>query len=190
MAFRRGFKTEANSLALEVRSELGLGALDRLDPFVLADHLAIPVIPLSSMAGASLGANHLLNEEPDAFSAVTVFAGSKRTIVHNDGHSNGRISSNITHEASHGLLHHRPTPALDDRGCRLWDQDIEDEAQFLSGVLLVPEDAALAIARRRFTKPEAAARFGVSEKMIQYRLNVTGAVGRIERARRAGRRFP
>ncbi|MFF4630020.1 ImmA/IrrE family metallo-endopeptidase [Streptomyces griseorubiginosus] len=97
--------------------------------------------------------------------------------------------SNITHEASHGLLHHRPTPALDDRGCRLWDQNIEDEAQFLSGALLVPEDATLAIARGRFTKPEAAARFGVSEKMIQYRLNVTGAVGRVDRARRAGYRF-
>ncbi|MFF7473400.1 ImmA/IrrE family metallo-endopeptidase [Streptomyces sp. NPDC008092] len=189
MAFRRGFKTEANSLALEVRSELHLGALDRLDPFVLADHLAIPVIDLSSMATASQGAVHLLTREPDAFSAVTVFAGLKRTIVHNDGHSKGRISSNITHEASHGLLHHRPTPALDDRGCRLWDQDIEDEAQFLAGALLVSEDAALAVARGRFTKPEAAVRFGVSEKMIQYRLNMTGAVGRVERARKASARF-
>ncbi|QFQ98084.1 ImmA/IrrE family metallo-endopeptidase [Streptomyces phaeolivaceus] len=188
MAFRRGFKTEANSLALEVRSELRLGALDRLDPFVLADFLEIPVVPLSGMAPTSQGAEHLLDRDPDAFSAVTVFAGSKRTIVHNDGHSNGRISSNITHEASHGLLHHRPTPALDDRGCRLWDQDIEDEAQFLAGVLLVPEDAALAIARGRFAKPEAAARFGVSEQMIQYRLNVTGAVSRVDRARRAGYR--
>ncbi|MGQ4479370.1 ImmA/IrrE family metallo-endopeptidase [Streptomyces sp. SAS_276] len=189
MGFRRGFKTEANSLSLEVRSELRLGALDRLDPFALADHLAIPVIPLSAMAAASPGANHLLNDEPDVFSAVTVFAGSKRTIVHNDGHSSGRISSDITHETSHGLLQHCPTPALDARGCRLWDQDIEDEAQFLSGALLVPEDAALVIARGRFTKPEAAARFGVSEQMIQYRLNVTGAVGRVERARKAGHRF-
>ncbi|MYQ30530.1 ImmA/IrrE family metallo-endopeptidase [Streptomyces cellulosae] len=186
MAFRRGFKTEANSLALEVRSELRLGALDRLDPFILAEHLAIPVIALSDLATTSRAAGHLLNVDPGAFSAVTVFRGSMRTILHNDGHSDGRISSNITHEAEHGLLQHRPTPALDDRGCRLWDQDVEDEAQFLSGALLVPEDAALAIARGRFTKPAAAAHFGVSEKMIQYRLNVTGAVGRVERARRAG----
>ncbi|WP_037614855.1 ImmA/IrrE family metallo-endopeptidase [Streptomyces aureus] len=188
MAFRWGFKTEANSLALDVRSELRLGALDRLDPFVLADHLAIPVVALSGMGASSAGADHLLNHDPSAFSAVTVFAGLKRTILHNDAHSDGRISSNITHEAAHGLLHHRPTPAMDDRGCRLWDQDIEDEAQFLSGALLVPEDAALAIARGRFTKPEAAAHFGVSEQMVQYRLNITGAVGRVERARQAGYR--
>jgi Zn-dependent peptidase ImmA (M78 family) len=188
MAFRRGFKTEANSLARDVRSELCLGALDRLDPYVLTEHLAIPVVALSSMVAASQGAAHLLNKDPGAFSAVTVFAGSKRTILHNDGHSDGRVSSNITHEAAHGLLQHRPTPAMDDRGCRLWDQDIEDEAQFLAGALLVPEDAALSIARGRFSKPEAASHFGVSEKMIQYRLNVTGAVGRVERARRAGYR--
>jgi Zn-dependent peptidase ImmA (M78 family) len=98
------------------------------------------------------------------------------------------MSSNITHEAAHGLLHHRPTPALDDRGCRLWDQDIEDEAAFLSGALLVPEDAALAIARGQFTRSGAASHFGVSEKMIQYRINITGAVARVERARRTG--FP
>jgi Zn-dependent peptidase ImmA (M78 family) len=81
---------------------------------------------------------------------------------------------------------HPPTPALDDRGCRIWDQGIEDESQFLSGALLVPEDAALAIARGRFTVSEAAAHFCVSEQMIQWRLNITGATKRVERARNAG----
>src|SRR6266545_511887 len=176
MAYRRGFKTEANGTALEVRAELGLRALDPLDPFALARHLEIPIIDLSDFARTSAGARYLLTVEPESFSAVTVFAGTKRTIVHNDG----RISSNITREAAHGLLLHPPTPALDDRGCRLWDQDIEDEAQFLAGALLVPEDAALAIARDiakgRSTVPEAAARFLVSPQMIQWRLNITGAV--------------
>jgi hypothetical protein len=186
VAFRRGFKTEANSLALEVRAELHLRALDRLDPTVLARHLEIPVISLSEYARTSQAAEYLLSVEPEAFSAVTVFAGTERTIVHNDGHEDGRISSNITHEAAHGLLLHPPTPALDDLGCRLWDQSIEDEAQYLSGALLVPEDAALAIARGHFTLAGAAEHFGVSAKMIQYRLNVTGAYARASRARKAG----
>ena len=186
MAFRRGFKTEANALVLEVRAELHLRALDRLDPLALAGHLEIPVASLSDYAQMSEAAKYLLVVEPEAFSAVTVFAGTERTIVHNDGHADGRISSNITHEAAHGLLLHPPTPALDDRGCRLWDQSIEDEAQFLGGALLVPEDAALAIARGRFTLLEASEHFGVSEQMIQYRLNVTGAYARVNRARNAG----
>jgi hypothetical protein len=183
MAFRKGFKTEANSTALEVRAELRLSALDPLDPRVLADHLEIPIIELSDFARVASGPNYLLNVEPKAFSGVTVFRGMKRTIVHNDAHVDGRINSNITHELAHGLLLHPPTPALDDRGCRLWDQDIEDEAQFLAGALLVTEDAALAIARGRFTVVEATAHFGVSEQMIKYRLNVTGATKRVQRAR-------
>ncbi len=190
MAYRRGFKTEANGTALEVRAELGLRALDPLDPFALARHLEIPIIDLSDFARTSAGARYLLAVEPESFSAVTVFAGTKRTVVHNDGHNDGRISSNITHEAAHGLLLHPPTPALDDHGCRRWDQGIEDEAQFLAGALLVPEDAALAIARDiangRSTVPEAAARFLVSPQMIQWRLNITGATKRVERARTAG----
>jgi Zn-dependent peptidase ImmA (M78 family) len=185
VGFRRGFKTEANSLALEVRAELRLKTLERLDPLALARLLEIPVIKLSDFAGKSEGAKFLLHTEPEAFSAVTVFAGSKRTIVHNDSHADGRINSNITHEAAHGLLLHPPTPALDDRGCRLWDQGIEDEAHFLAGALLVPEDAALAIARGKFTVPDAAEYFGVSTRMIQYRLNVTGAPARVARARKA-----
>jgi Zn-dependent peptidase ImmA (M78 family) len=186
MAFRRGFKTEANATALEVRAELGLSALDALDPLALTEHLEIPIIELSDFARTSAGAEYLLNVEPEAFSAVTVFAGTQRTIVHNDGHADGRVNSNIAHETAHGLLLHPPTPALDDRGCRMWDQGIEDEAQFLAGVLLVPEDAALAIARGRFTVAEAAAHFSVSTQMIQYRLNVTGATRRVARARAAG----
>ncbi len=193
MGYRWGFKTEANATALEVRRELGLHALDPLDPFALARHLEIPVISLSEYAATSDRARYLLTVEPSSFSAVTVFAGTKRTIVHNDAHADGRVSSNITHESAHGLLLHAPTPALDDRGCRLWDQDIEDEAQFLAGALLVTEDAALAIARAiaasQLTISEAATQLGVSTQMIQYRLNMTGAKERVARARRAGRQY-
>jgi AIPR protein len=40
-------------------------------------------------------------------------------------------------------VHHPPTPALYNSGCRNWNQDIEDEAQWLVGALLTTEDAAL-----------------------------------------------
>lgn len=43
-----------------------------------------------------------------------------------------------SHEASHGPPHHPPTPAIDDRGCRDWRKEIEDEADWLAGVLLIP----------------------------------------------------
>jgi len=186
MAFQRGFKTWAKQIAADTRGELGLTLFDRLDPFNLAESLSIPVFSLSDLLNEAPEVAHLITAEPEAFSAVTVFEGRKRAIVHNDGHARVRGNSNICHEISHGLLGHPPTPALDDNGCRIWNQDVEDEASWLSGCLLVPEEAALAIARGRWTVETAAQRFDVSTQMINYRLNATGARLRVKRER--GRR--
>ena len=188
MAFRRGFKSEAAGIAADVRSDLKAGLFGRLDPRALADFLDITVIDLSSLETEAPAIRHLLVTEPEVFSAVTVFAGRRRTIVHNDGHCAARQNSNICHELSHGLLQHPPTPAMDDRGCRIWNQDIEDEATWLAGFILVPEQAALATARGNWTIVQAAERFGVSEAMISYRINATGAAIRVRRAALAGRR--
>lgn len=185
MGFRRGFKTEANSLALDVRGELGLGVTQPLDPFQLARHLEIPILSLSDMLTEAPGIAHLLHVEPEVFSAVTVFRGHRRTIVHNDGHVLVRQTSNVCHELAHGILLHPPTPALDHRGCREWNDDIEDEASWLSGVLLVTEAATLEVARGTWTKAQAAEFFGVSPQLLQYRMNMTGAVARVERMKRA-----
>ena len=155
MGYRRGFKTEANATAGEVRAELKLGPLDPLDPFALARLLEIPVWSLTEMIERAPLVKHLLHVEPEVFSAVTVFHGHARTIVHNDGHSLVRQNSNIAHELSHGLLLHPPTPAMDDRGCREWNEDIEDEASWLAGILLVTEEATIAIAKGQWTKAEA-----------------------------------
>lgn len=187
MAFERGFKTWANKIAGQVRSELGLGPYDQLDARLLAQSLAIPVVDLSSLVRETPTVAHLLTKETSVFSAVTVFDGIRRAIVHNDSHAPVRQSSNLSHELSHGLLGHPPTPAMDDTGCRIWNQDIEDEANWLAGCLLVSESATLAIAKRRWTYSEAALRFCVSQQMIRYRVNATGAQSRIRRARSAGR---
>ena len=183
MKYRHGFKSEANAIAREIREELGLAMLDALEPLLLADHLEIPVTPLSELHGDTPTAvRHLMGTGQNTFSAVTVFSGRKRSIVHNDAHSPGRQASNVAHELSHGLLLHDPTPALDDRGCRHWNQNIEDEAQFLGGALLITEDAALWIVRNGLSLAHAASRFGVSEQMVTYRLNMTGAHKRVSRA--------
>lgn len=183
MKFRYGFKTEANDIANEVRAELGLGPLEALDPHRLASFLAIPVLALSELVQDDAGIRHLIGVEPDAFSAVTVFDGTRRLIVHNDGHAPTRQASNLSHELSHGLLGHPPTPALDDTGCRIWSDAIEGEATWLAGILLVTEAATIEIAGGRWSPAEAARYFGVSEQMIQFRVNATGARKRVERAR-------
>lgn len=170
----------------EVRREIGISLYDPLDPYALAASLEIPIIGLSEFLEDAPAVGHLLHVEPDVFSAVTVFAGSRRTIVHNDEHARVRQTSNLTHELSHGLLLHPPTPALDNNGCRHWNQEIEDEANWLCGALLIPEAATILIAKGRWSTIGSAARhFAVSQPMLRYRLNITGAPRRVQRAQNA-----
>lgn len=186
MALRRGFKAEANTIARQVRSELGISFAAPLDPWTLAEDLAIPMITLSSMSDLAPNASqHFSSVNSSEFSAVTVFRDTKRVIVYNDSHSKGRQASDITHELSHGLLLHTPKPALATNGCRDWDEDLEDEADWLGGVLLISEEAALNIARLRMTIEEAALFYGVSEKMVRWRLSMTAAHKRVGRARQS-----
>lgn len=190
MTFRRGFKSEANAIVKEIRAEMGLSLVAPLDPWALAAHLEIPVITLSSMVEFAPGAvRHFSSVNQGEFSAMTVFRGTKRIIVYNDSHVKGRQASDITHEASHGLLLHTPKPALDANGCRDWDDVMEKEADWLASVLLIPEEAALNIARRNIPLDEAATFYGVSQQMVRWRLGATGAKERVSRTREFYRRL-
>ncbi|WP_422935811.1 ImmA/IrrE family metallo-endopeptidase [Sinomonas sp. P47F7] len=175
-------------MAEDIRAELGLSSMDAFDPYRLAAYLEIPIWEVSSFANENPAILCLLNGERSYFSAATIFAGRRRTIVHNDSHSPVRQHSNLSHELAHSLLQHPPTPAMDARGCRDWNQDIEDEAEWLAGILLISEDATLSIVRLGWSKEGAAAHFGVSTQMVQRRLNATGAVKRVSRARNYRRR--
>jgi Zn-dependent peptidase ImmA (M78 family) len=179
---RRGFKTEANTIAREIRQELGLRLTAPLDPWKLATYLAVPVVPLQEFAAEAPAACRLFTRQHRAsFSAVTVFCGSERMIVFNHAHSAGRQASDLAHELAHVLLFHPPSPALDHRGCRQWDPEAEDEAAWLAGALLISDEAALDIAARGLTDAEAAIEYGVSEHMMRFRMNVTKARVRIQR---------
>ena len=194
MMLRRGFKSEAAALAHEVRAELGLGPLDRLDPRQLAQHLDIPVVSLSDLSATLPAARHFLSVDRKAFSALTVFDGHRRMVVYNDAHSEARQNSDLAHELAHGLLRHEPALALDGMtGCRDWNDANEQEAGWLSGELLVTHDMALAVARGGLTKQQAQQYLGVSAAMLEWRINKTGALMRAEREqarRRASKRQP
>ncbi len=185
---RWGFKTEANAIAREVRGELKLAPASPLDVSHLAEYLEIPVLRLSDLRTEAPQAVRLFLRHGEAmFSGITVFRGSRRAIVYNDAHVPGRQASDIAHELSHGLLLHPPAPAMDGSGCRIWDGDVEEEANWLSAALLVSEEATLLIVRRGWSTATAADKYGVTEKMIRFRTNVTGAQRRVQRFRARSR---
>ncbi len=184
MGLRRGFKSEADQIAREIRSELGLAPAACLDPWHLARHLEIPIVGLSEVADTAPNAARQFGiVDTAAFSAVTVFRGHVREIVHNDFHLPGRQASNVAHELSHGLLLHPPAPALNDLGLRDWDAALEEEANWLAGALLIPVEAAMFIARQGWSDELAAEKYKVSQRMVLFRMNVTAARRRVQRER-------
>ncbi|MFC5357086.1 ImmA/IrrE family metallo-endopeptidase [Azospirillum himalayense] len=185
MTLRRGFKKEANDYAREFRKELGLAAHDPLCPWQLAEHLAIPVVPMSEFA-AVMAAEHLAyfsGSGQSVFSAATVFHGTRRLIVHNDNHHPNRQAANLAHELAHGILGHPPSPPLDDHGCRNFDRTIEDEANWLGPALLISEEAAMHIVETGMTHARATQVYKVSRDLLLMRLGVCGAERRVARRR-------
>jgi|BarGraNGADG00212_1021973.scaffolds.fasta_scaffold30318_3 Zn-dependent peptidase ImmA (M78 family) len=180
--FRRGFKADCERLSVEEREGLGLKAWAPLDPLVLADEHGVPVVTfveLSAHTTRSTTIAHLVfGAGSDAVSAFTVCQGSRRLIAVNPNHSLARQASSIAHELSHILLEHDPDQTLLDEGMltgRAWTPEMEAEASWCGGVLLLPRPAAVVFARNPSQRDQLQARYGVSQEMIEWRLRVTGA---------------
>ena len=171
MAFRHGFKADANRIALRVRAQMGLLPTAPIDPALVCAHFDIVLLKLSELdcdASRFLGANR------SAFSAATVPYGAATAIVHNDTHHPFRQRSNICHELAHSFLGHECTPPLTEDGERARDGGIEAEANFLAGALLISNEAALHIVRNGLVT-SAQLLYGVSQAMLEFRLRVSGA---------------
>lgn len=179
MALRRGFKKEANDYAREFREELLLSAHEPLCPWLLAKHLEIPVLELTFFESFNPEATQTLTgEAQNQFSAVSIFSGRRRVVIHNDAHHPHRQAANLAHELGHAILLHPPTPPFTDDGERNYSSEIkklEEEANWLGPALLISEEAALHIYRSQMPIDEASQTYGVSEQLINMRINVTGA---------------
>jgi hypothetical protein len=182
LGFRRGFKAEANRTALRVRAQMGLNAVDPIDPAAVCAHFDIKLIKLSEIDQCSV----FLDSNNSAFSAMTVPCGPTTAIVHNDSHHPYRQRSNICHELAHCFLGHQCTPPLTSSGERARDGGIEAEANFLAGTLLMPNEAAIYIVRSGLVA-QAQGLYGVSRPMLDYRLKISGAVRIHERRRKTSR---
>jgi Zn-dependent peptidase ImmA (M78 family) len=180
---RRGFKAEAERFALSLRTELGLQVTDLLDPHTLAAHLEVPVIPLTELRlnGASNQSVSHLMRRGSGFSALTVCEGTRRLIVYNPQHPSTRRANSVVHEVGHIVLEHPPAPALGNGGCRYWDAELEAEADWQAGALLVPRDGAFAWLRNGGTIADGAENFGVSRALFRWRVNHTGVALQLAR---------
>jgi hypothetical protein len=66
-------------------------------------------------------------------------------------------------------------------GSRYYDPTLEEEANWLGPALLISDEAAVYIVRQRMSLHDASNFYGVSEKLLTMRLNVSGALLRVAR---------
>lgn len=95
------------------------------------------------------------------------------------------------HELAHILLNHDPSRVdVSEDGVmmlRTFDRKQEAEADWLAGCVLLPRPALLACRKLGLENSAIAKRYGVSQKMVVYRLNVTGVDTQVARGRKQPR---
>ncbi len=177
MALRRRFRTEAEEYAIEFREELKLGPTAPLDPWNLAEHLAVPVTSLSGHPAIANDVKLFFSHRESKFSATTIADGAYREIVINDYKHPNRQRSSLTHELAHIVLGHPPRPPLTDETCRSFDANMEQEANELGFTLLIPKMAALFAVEKFQNLDEASKFYEVSLDLLRYRVRITNARG-------------
>ena len=189
MVLRRGFKSEAERIARDIRADLGMRTTDSVSPQTVADLMGIEI-----RAGDELIPRErfivLEDIQPGAFSACTFQPSADRiVVVYNPLSATTRQTNDLAHEISHALLDHEMSriEKLGDITFLSCDATQEEEANWLSGCLLLPRPLLLVEVGRGSSAKTIAHKCGVSEDMARYRLSVTGVL-RQHQARQKKRR--
>lgn len=177
--FRRGFKSWCEETALKVRQHQNLASTSPLSPFVLARELQVAVVQPSDLKHLAEDVRRrLLGQHSDCWSAITIPGKRRPLIVYNPSHSEARQNSDLMHELAHILLGHKPTMVFIDPNTNLslrtHDKGQEEEANWLAGCLLLPRDVLLQVKAIHLGDEASCRHYGVSAKMLSYRMNVSG----------------
>lgn len=175
----RGFKSWCEKIAEKYRARLKVEKHLPLCPWTLAKHLkivvwyadAIPGLPANSL-------KQLIDKGSDEWSAVTMVWGKHSLVILNPSASKARQASDLMHELAHIIMGHKPARVdITTDGMlllHLYDPEQEEEADLLSACLLLPRDALVHIKENKLSNKDAQALYGVSQEMLNYRINITG----------------
>jgi Zn-dependent peptidase ImmA (M78 family) len=129
--------------------------------------------------------DQLLRHDPDGWSAVSCSVDGKALVIYNPQHSIGRQSSDLAHELAHIILEHAPSKmVLSHDGTivmRSFDEKQEEEANWLGWCLLLPRIALVHAIKLRLTPAEIALRWGISERLVEFRIRMTGVRSQFRR---------
>ena len=138
----RGVKSRCEEMARSLRLELGLGSTDQLSVKSVAGYFDVSLWTLSDLKLSDADFLQLTLADGDSWTAFSVSAFGRDTIVAHPFQSKMRHSSDVLRELAHLLLGHEPSRIFfvgdSELALRGFNQTIEDEETWLSGTLLLP----------------------------------------------------
>ncbi len=174
----RGFKTRCEEMSRSLRTELGLDPVTPLPAEQLASYLGVYLWSVEDLGLAPEDVTQLVHNDPESWSAITVSAAGTDAIILNPNHRRGRYSSDVMHELAHLLLGHEPSTMFfagqENLALRGFNEDAEEEANWLAGALLLPREALVRLRSRNSPTEAACDEFEVSKQMLDFRMRVTG----------------
>jgi len=178
---KRGFKANAERMAIQYRKDLEIHPCGPLCAFKLADFLKVPVYQATQFLTQPEYITLLSNNCEWSALTMTNVAGVK-IILHNPYSSEARQQSDLMHELAHiicnhehdDILHHEPIPL----GLRSYNIEHEEEAKCLGSTLQLATPGLLWASKRNMTYGEIAEHFNASIDMVKYRMNTTGIAKR------------
>lgn len=176
---RRGFKSQCERRSAEIRRSLGLKPDEPLHGVDFAKLSGATVWSEREIAGLpEKDLEQLTEKDAMSWSAFTMRVGAEHLVVYNSAQSPPRINSVLMHELAHITLGHELHIAqVSDDGHLIpsnYNQEQEDEADWLGGTLLLPRPALLKIRWQSLTDVQAMELYQASEDMLKWRFRMTG----------------
>ena len=175
----RGFKSQCERRAAEIRLRLSLGASDPINWRPISDILNTIVWSAEIFSQLTeADQKTLFNGDKDSWSAFTLKESGRFLIVYNPSQSKGRLNSVIMHELAHIMLGHKLVSIEKDNSGNLivgsYNKEDEDEANWLSGTLLLPRPALVSMYKSKIDSATIQKKYEVSADMLNWRIRMTG----------------
>ena len=188
MVLERGFKSWAERTAISLRTDLDLRPHEPLPPAQLASYLEVHLCTPRDIRGIPQSVlDQLLKHDPWGWSGVSIQRFGQALVIFNPQHPPGRQSNDIMHELAHLILDHKPTTVILSQDgslvMRSFNQQQEEEADWLAGCLLLPRDALVYSVKLGLTIQQIADKYFVSVKLATFRHRITGIDAHMRRRR-------
>jgi Zn-dependent peptidase ImmA (M78 family) len=175
LPFVRGDAEAIECRALAAKRCLGVPESAALDPYAAAQAVGVRLFDEDFFERFSDGERcQVLETGAACWSAGTIIDGEEVAVILNPTHDPVRRRATLAEELAHIVIGHPPSVIDTATGMRTYDGEMESEAYDVGGAMLMPYGQLFALCKHPPGVEAIAARYGVSVRFTNYRINRCG----------------